>query len=241
MGLLSTIFGSHSKRELARIEPIKNKVLALDEEYSKLSDAELKAKTPEFKNRLETGETLDDILPEAMATVREAAWRVLGKKPFPVQIIGAIVLHQGRIAEMKTGEGKTLVACVASYLNALDGKGVHVVTVNDYLAKTQAEEMGKVHRFLGLTVGCILHGLTNDQRRAAYACDITYGTNNELGFDYLRDNMVIHKKDMVQRGHSFAIVDEVDSILIDEARTPLIISGRGDKSTELYSIVDRFA
>ena len=241
MGLLSTIFGSHSKRELARIEPIKNKVLALDEEYSKLSDAELKAKTPEFKNRLETGETLDDILPEAMATVREAAWRVLGKKPFPVQIIGAIVLHQGRIAEMKTGEGKTLVACVASYLNALDGKGVHVVTVNDYLAKTQAEEMGKVHRFLGLTVGCILHGLTNDQRRAAYACDITYGTNNELGFDYLRDNMVIHKKDMVQRGHSFAIVDEVDSILIDEARTPLIISGRGDKSTEPYSIVDKFA
>jgi len=241
MGFLSTIFGSHSKRELARIEPIKNKVLALDEEYSKLSDADLKAKTAEFKTRLETGETLDDILPEAMATVREAAWRVLGKKPFPVQIIGAIVLHQGRIAEMKTGEGKTLVACVASYLNALDGKGVHVVTVNDYLAKTQAEEMGKVHRFLGLTVGCILHGLTNDQRRAAYACDVTYGTNNELGFDYLRDNMVIHKKDMVQRGHSFAIVDEVDSILIDEARTPLIISGRGDKSTELYSIVDRFA
>lgn len=241
MGLLSTIFGSHSKRELARIEPIKNKVLALDEEYSKLSDAELKAKTAEFKARLETGDTLDTILPEAMATVREAAWRVLGKKPFPVQIIGAIVLHQGRIAEMKTGEGKTLVACVASYLNALDGKGVHVVTVNDYLAKTQAEEMGKVHRFLGLTVGCILHGLNNDQRRAAYACDITYGTNNELGFDYLRDNMVIHKKDMVQRGHSFAIVDEVDSILIDEARTPLIISGRGDKSTELYSIVDKFA
>lgn len=241
MGIFSTIFGSYSKRELARIEPIKNKVLALDEEYGKLSDEELKAKTPEFKNRLETGETLDDILPEAMATVREAAWRVLGKKPFPVQIIGAIVLHQGRIAEMKTGEGKTLVACVASYLNALDGKGVHVVTVNDYLAKTQAEEMGKVHRFLGLKVGCILHGLTNDQRRAAYACDITYGTNNELGFDYLRDNMVIHKKDMVQRGHSFAIVDEVDSILIDEARTPLIISGRGDKSTELYSIVDRFA
>jgi len=241
MGFLSTIFGSHSKRELARIEPIKNKVLALDEEYSKLSDAELKAKTAEFKARLETGDTLDTILPEAMATVREAAWRVLGKKPFPVQIIGAIVLHQGRIAEMKTGEGKTLVACVASYLNALDGKGVHVVTVNDYLAKTQAEEMGKVHRFLGLTVGCILHGLNNDQRRAAYACDVTYGTNNELGFDYLRDNMVIHKKDMVQRGHSFAIVDEVDSILIDEARTPLIISGRGDKSTELYSIVDRFA
>lgn len=241
MGFLSTIFGSHSKRELARIEPIKNKILALDEEYGKLSDAELKAKTFEFKDRLEAGETLDDILPEAFATVREGAWRVLGKKPFEVQLIGAIVLHQGRIAEMKTGEGKTLVACVVSYLNALDGKGVHVVTVNDYLAKTQAEEMGKVHRFLGLTVGCILHGLTNDERREAYACDITYGTNNELGFDYLRDNMVIHKKDMVQRGHSFAIVDEVDSILIDEARTPLIISGRGDKSTDLYSKADMFA
>ncbi|MDE5946751.1 MAG: preprotein translocase subunit SecA [Oscillospiraceae bacterium] len=241
MGFLSTIFGSHSKRELARIEPIKNKILALDEEYGKLSDAELKAKTFEFKDRLEAGETLDDILPEAFATVREGAWRVLGKKPFEVQLIGAIVLHQGRIAEMKTGEGKTLVACVVSYLNALDGKGVHVVTVNDYLAKTQAEEMGKVHRFLGLTVGCILHGLTNDERREAYACDITYGTNNELGFDYLRDNMVIHKKDMVQRGHSFAIVDEVDSILIDEARTPLIISGRGDKSTDLYTKADMFA
>ncbi|MBO5383358.1 MAG: preprotein translocase subunit SecA [Ruminococcus sp.] len=241
MGLLSRIFGSYSAKELARIEPIKNSVLALDEEYQKLSDAELKAKTNEFKDRLECGETLDDILPEALATVREAASRVLGKKPFPVQIIGAIVLHQGRIAEMKTGEGKTLVACVASYLNALSGKGVHVVTVNDYLAKTQAEEMGKVHRFLGLTVGCILHGLTNDQRRAAYNCDVTYATNNELGFDYLRDNMVIQKADRVQRVPNFAIVDEVDSILIDEARTPLIISGRGDKSTELYSIVDKFA
>ena len=243
MGLFKGIFGAngYSNRELKRIEPIKNKVLALDEEYGNLSDAELKAKTQEFKDRLENGETLDDILPEALATVREAAWRVLEKKPYPVQIIGAIVLHQGRIAEMKTGEGKTLVACVASYLNALSGLGVHVVTVNDYLAKTQAEEMGKVHRWLGLTVGCILHGLTNEQRRAAYRCDVTYATNNELGFDYLRDNMVTQKEDRVQRAPNFAIVDEVDSILIDEARTPLIISGRGDKSTDLYAIVDRFA
>jgi len=243
MGLFTGIFGAnaYSNRELKRIEPIKNKVLALDEEYQELSDAELKAKTQEFKDRIEDGETLDDILPEALATVREAAWRVLEKKPYPVQIIGAIVLHQGRIAEMKTGEGKTLVACVASYLNALSGLGVHVVTVNDYLAKTQAEEMGKVLRWLGLTVGCILHGLTNDERRAAYNCDVTYATNNELGFDYLRDNMVTHKEERVQRAPNFAIVDEVDSILIDEARTPLIISGRGDKSTELYSIVDRFA
>ena len=243
MGLFKSIFGAnaYSTRELKRIEPIKNKVLGLDEEYGKLSDAELKAKTQEFKDRLEAGETLDDILPEALATVREAAWRVLEKKPYPVQIIGAIVLHQGRIAEMKTGEGKTLVACVASYLNALSGKGVHVVTVNDYLAKTQAEEMGKVLRWLGLTVGCILHGLTNDQRREAYLCDVTYATNNELGFDYLRDNMVTHKEERVQRAPNFAIVDEVDSILIDEARTPLIISGRGDKSTDLYAIVDRFA
>ena len=243
MGLFKNIFGpnAYSNRELKRIEPIKNKVLELDEEYSELSDAELKAKTAEFKERLEDGETLDDILPEALATVREAAWRVLEKKPYPVQIIGAIVLHQGRIAEMKTGEGKTLVACVASYLNALSGLGVHVVTVNDYLAKTQAEEMGKVLRWLGLTVGCILHGLNNDQRRAAYNCDVTYATNNELGFDYLRDNMVTHKEERVQRAPNFAIVDEVDSILIDEARTPLIISGRSDKSTDLYAIVDRFA
>ncbi|MBQ8960720.1 MAG: preprotein translocase subunit SecA [Ruminococcus sp.] len=243
MGLFKSVFGAnaYSNRELKRIEPIKNKVLDLDEEYQQLTDAELKAKTQEFKDRLEAGETLDDVLPEALATVREAAWRVLEKKPYPVQIIGAIVLHQGRIAEMKTGEGKTLVACVASYLNALSGKGVHVVTVNDYLAKTQAEEMGKVLRWLGLTVGCILHGLNNDQRRAAYNCDVTYGTNNELGFDYLRDNMVTHKEERVQREPNFAIVDEVDSILIDEARTPLIISGRGDKSTELYAIADRFA
>ena len=241
MGIFSKLFGSYSTRELARIEPIKQKVLALDEEYTALSDAVLKGKTQEFRDRLESGEALDSMMAEALATVREAAYRVLGKKPFPVQIIGAIVLHQGRIAEMKTGEGKTLVACVASYLNALPGKGVHVVTVNDYLAKTQSDEMGKVLRFLGLTVGCILHGLTNDQRRAAYACDVTYGTNNELGFDYLRDNMVIYKKDKVQREHNFAIVDEVDSILIDEARTPLIISGRGDKSTSLYGVVDKFA
>ncbi|MDE5763955.1 MAG: preprotein translocase subunit SecA [Ruminococcus sp.] len=243
MGLFKNIFGAnaYSNRELKRIEPIKNKVLALEEEYGNLSDSDLKAKTQEFKDRLESGETLDDILPEALATVREGAWRVLEKKPYPVQIIGAIVLHQGRIAEMKTGEGKTLVACVASYLNALSGKGVHVVTVNDYLAKTQAEEMGKVLRWLGLTVGCILHGLNNDQRRAAYNCDVTYATNNELGFDYLRDNMVTHKEQRVQREPNFAIVDEVDSILIDEARTPLIISGKGDKSTDLYSIADRFA
>lgn len=241
MGIFSKVFGSYSTRELARIEPLKKKVLELDEEFQALSDADLREKTNEFRERLENGESLESMEAEALATVREAAYRVLGKKPFPVQIIGAIVLHQGRIAEMKTGEGKTLVACVAAYLNALPGKGVHVVTVNDYLAKTQSDEMGKVLRFLGLTVGCILHGLNNDQRRAAYNCDVTYGTNNELGFDYLRDNMVIYKKDKVQREHNFAVVDEVDSILIDEARTPLIISGKGDKSTALYGVVDKFA
>lgn len=243
MGLFKNIFGAnaYSNRELKRIEPIKNKVLSLEEEYGKLSDAELKGKTQEFKDRLASGESLDSMMAEALATVREGAWRVLEKKPYPVQIIGAIVLHQGRIAEMRTGEGKTLVACVAAYLNALTGLGVHVVTVNDYLAKTQAEEMGKVLRWLGLTVGCILHGLNNDQRRQAYNCDVTYATNNELGFDYLRDNMVTHKEERVQRKPNFAVVDEVDSILIDEARTPLIISGKGDKSTQLYSIVDRFA
>ena len=241
MGIFESIFGSYSKKELARIEPIKNRVLDLEDEYKGMSDATLKEQTKVLRERLANGETLDDILPEGLATVREAADRVLGKRPFPVQLIGAIVLHQGRIAEMKTGEGKTLVACVASYLNALEGKGVHVVTVNDYLAKTQSDEMGKVLRFLGLTVGCILHGLNNDERREAYNCDVTYATNNELGFDYLRDNMVIYKKDRVQRQPNFAIVDEVDSILIDEARTPLIISGRGDKSTELYGVVDRFA
>lgn len=241
MGFIDSIFGSYSKRELKRIEPIKNKVLALDEEYSAMDEKTLKSQTQILKDRLAVGETLDDILPEALATCREAAWRVLGKKPYPVQIIGAIVLHQGRIAEMKTGEGKTLVACLASYLNALEGNGVNVVTVNDYLARTQAEEMGKVYRYLGLSIGCILHGLTNDERRKAYACDITYGTNNEFGFDYLRDNMVTYKEERVQRGHNFAIVDEVDSILIDEARTPLIISGQGDKSTEMYVLADKFA
>ncbi|MGN0642176.1 MAG: preprotein translocase subunit SecA, partial [Huintestinicola sp.] len=241
MGILDGLFGNYSKRELKKIEPIKNSVLALDEEYTNLSEAELKGKTKIFKDRLENGETLDDILPEALATVREAAWRVLGKKPFPVQIIGAIVLHQGRIAEMRTGEGKTLVACCAAYLNGLSGLGCHVVTVNDYLAKSQSEEMGKVFRYLGLSIGCILHDMSNDERREAYNCDITYGTNNEFGFDYLRDNMVIYKSEKVQREFNFAIVDEVDSILIDEARTPLIISGRGDKSTEMYTLADKFA
>ena len=241
MGMFDGLFGSYSKRELAKIEPIKNKVLALEDDYAAMSEETLKAQTNIFKERIDDGETIDDILPEALATVREAAWRVLGKKPYPVQIIGAIVLTQGRIAEMKTGEGKTLVACCAAYLNALPGNGVHVVTVNDYLAKYQSEEMGKVFRYLGLTIGCILHELNNDQRREAYNCDITYGTNNEFGFDYLRDNMVLYMKEKVQRGHAFAIVDEVDSILIDEARTPLIISGRGDKSTELYTKADKFA
>ena len=241
MGIFDGLFGNYSKRELAKIEPLKNKVLAYEDEYGAMSEETLKSQTKILKERLANGETLDDILPEALATVREAAWRVLGKKPYPVQIIGAIVLHQGRIAEMKTGEGKTLVACCASYLNALSGQGVHVVTVNDYLAKYQSEEMGKVYRYLGLSIGCILHDLNNDERRAAYGCDITYGTNNEFGFDYLRDNMVIYAKEKVQRGHAFAIVDEVDSILIDEARTPLIISGRGDKSTDLYTKADHFA
>jgi len=241
MGLIEKMFGSYSKKELVRIEPIKQAVLDLDEEYSKLSEKELRGKTKLFQDRVAEGESLDLLLPEAIATCREAAFRVLGKKPFPVQVLGAIVLHQGRIAEMKTGEGKTLVACLAAYLNALSGNGVHIVTVNDYLAKFQSEEMGKVYKYLGLTIGVILHGLNNEQRRQAYNCDITYATNNELGFDYLRDNMVIYKKDMVQRQPNFAIVDEVDSILIDEARTPLIISGRGDKSTELYGIVDKFA
>ena len=241
MGIIEKIFGTHSEHELKRIYPIVDHIDALEPEMQKLSDEELKEKTKEFKERLAKGETLDDLLPEAFAVVREAAVRVLGMRHYRVQMVGGIILHQGRIAEMKTGEGKTLVACVAAYLNALPGKGVHVVTVNDYLAKTQSDEMGKVLRFLGLTVGCILHGLNNDQRRAAYNCDVTYGTNNELGFDYLRDNMVIYKKDKVQREHNFAVVDEVDSILIDEARTPLIISGKGDKSTALYGVVDKFA
>jgi len=241
MGLFDKLFGSYSKKELARIEPLKNKVLELEEKYAPMSDAELKQQTRILMDRVEGLETLDDITADALAVCREAAWRVLGKKPFPVQIIGAIVLHQGRIAEMRTGEGKTLVACLVAYLNALDGKGVHVVTVNDYLAKFQSEEMGKVFRFLGLTIGCVINGMNNDERRKAYAADITYGTNNEFGFDYLRDNMVIYKKDRVQRGHSFAVVDEVDSILIDEARTPLIISGQGDKSSQLYVLADKFA
>ena len=241
MGILDSIFGTYSKKELSRIEPLKQKVLDLEDEYKAMSEQTLKSQTQILKDRLENGETLDDILPEALAICREAADRVLGKRPFPVQIIGAIVLHQGRIAEMRTGEGKTVVACLAAYLNALDGKGVHVVTVNDYLAKFQSEEMGKVYRYLGLSIGVILHGLDNDERRAAYNSDITYATNNELGFDYLRDNMVTYKEERVQRGQNFGIVDEVDSILIDEARTPLIISGRGDKSTDLYTIADRFA
>ena len=241
LSILTKLFGSYSSRELKRIDPIAKKVLELEDRFSKMSDEELKAMTPALKERLQNGETVDDILPEAFATCREAAWRVLGMKHFPVQIIGGIVLHQGRIAEMKTGEGKTLVATLPAYLNALTGKGVHIVTVNDYLAKRDSEWMGQVYQFLGLTVGLIVHEKDNKQRREAYNCDITYGTNNELGFDYLRDNMVIYKENKVQRGHAYAIVDEVDSILIDEARTPLIISGQGDKSTELYTVADRFA
>ena len=240
MGLFDKVFGTYSQRELKRVRPIADKVLALDEEMSALSDSELKNKTNEFKERLKGGETLDDLLPEAFAVMREASWRVLGMKHFPVQVIGGIILHQGRIAEMKTGEGKTLVSTLPAYLNALTGKGVHIVTVNDYLAKRDSEWMGKVYRFLGLEVGLIIHDLNNDERRAAYAADITYGTNNELGFDYLRDNMVTYKEDMVQRGHNYAVVDEVDSILIDEARTPLIISGMGGEATDLYKVADLF-
>jgi preprotein translocase subunit SecA len=241
MSLLKKIFGDYSAKEVKRVKPLCDKVLSYDEEYSKLTDAELQAKTPEFKERLANGETLDDILPEAFAACREASWRVIGLKHFPVQIIGGIILHQGRIAEMKTGEGKTLVATLPAYLNALSGDGVHIVTVNDYLARRDSEWMGKVYRFMGLTVGLIIHDKMGDERKAAYAADITYGTNNEMGFDYLRDNMVVYKEQKVQRGHNFAIVDEVDSILIDEARTPLIISGRGEKSTDLYKMADTFA
>ena len=237
---LKRLFGDSSTKELKKIEPLVKAVEALEDQYSALSDEALKAKTQEFKDRYQKGETLEDLLPEAFAACREAAWRVLGMKPYRVQVIGGIVLHQGRIAEMKTGEGKTLVATMPAYLNALTGRGVHIVTVNDYLAKRDSDWMGKVYRWMGLTCGTILHEMNNDQRRAAYACDITYGTNNELGFDYLRDNMAIYKRDMVQRGHVFAIVDEVDSILIDEARTPLIISGQGDKSTDLYKQADDF-
>ena len=216
MGLLKALFGNYSEKEIKRIKPMQEKVLALDEEYQKLTDDELRHKTDEFKERLSAGETLDDILPEAFAACREAASRVLGMKHFPVQVIGGIILHQGRIAEMKTGEGKTLVATLPAYLNALSGKGVHIVTVNDYLAKRDSEWMGKLYRFMGLTVGLIIHGMDQDEKKAAYNADITYCTNNELGFDYLRDNMVIYKEQKVQRGHNFAIVDEVDSILIDE-------------------------
>ena len=240
MNFLKKLFGSSSAKELKAIYPIVDKIEALDAEYSKLTDEQLKAKTPEFKERLRNGETLDDILPEAFATCREAAWRVLGMKPYRVQLVGGIILHQGRIAEMRTGEGKTLVATLPAYLNALTGEGVHVITVNDYLAKRDSEWMGKVYRFLGLTVGLVIHDILPQMRKLSYQADITYGTNNEFGFDYLRDNMAIYAAEMVQRGHAFAIVDEVDSILIDEARTPLIISGQGDQSTQLYTIVDNF-
>ena len=241
MGLIQKIFGTYSERELKSIYPIADKIEALEEEYRALTDEQLQAKTPEFKQRLQQGETLDDILPEAFATVREAADRVLGMRPYPVQLVGGIVLHQGRIAEMKTGEGKTLVATLPAYLNALTGEGVHIVTVNDYLAKRDSEWMGKVHRFLGLTVGLIIHDMKKEERQKAYQSDITYGTNNEMGFDYLRDNMALYANEQVQRGHAFAIVDEVDSILIDEARTPLIISGMGEKSTQLYDMAEMFA
>ena len=240
MGLITKIFGTRSQRELKKIQPLVDKVLSLEEEYKALSDDALRAKTAEFKERLTQGETLDDLLPEAFAAVREASARVLGMRPYPVQIIGGIILHQGRIAEMKTGEGKTLVAVLPCYLNALTGRGVHVVTVNDYLAKRDSEWMGKVHRFMGLTVGLIIPDMSPDERRVAYKADITYCTNNELGFDYLRDNMAIYKQELVQRGHAFAIVDEVDSILIDEARTPLIISGKGEDSSQLYQMADNF-
>ena len=240
MGIFSKIFGTYSDRQIKKIVPIVDKIEALSDEYASKTDLELREKTTEFKNRLANGETLDDILPEAFATVRESSWRVLGKRPFRVQLMCGILLHQGRVAEMKTGEGKTLVAVMPSYLNALSGKGVHVVTVNDYLARLGCEEMGRVHEFLGLTTGLVVHGQTREEKKKAYAADVTYGTNNEFGFDYLRDNMVIYKSDMAQRGHNFAIVDEVDSILIDEARTPLIISGAGRKSTDLYDRADAF-
>ena len=240
MGLIEKLFGTRSQRELKKIQPTVDKILALEDSYKNLSEEELRGKTAEFKQRLDKGETLDDLLPEAFAAIREAADRVLGMRPYPVQLIGGIVLHQGRIAEMKTGEGKTLVAILPCYLNALNGRGVHVVTVNDYLAKYQSEWMGKVYRYMGLSVGLVIPGMPPAERRVAYAADITYCTNNELGFDYLRDNMAIYKQELVQRGHAFAIVDEVDSILIDEARTPLIISGKGEDSSQLYQMADKF-
>ena len=241
MSVLSKVFGTRSEREVKRISGLVDKIEALRPEMQKLSDEELKGKTREFKNRLAEGETLDDILPEAYATVREAAKRVLNMEHYRVQLIGGIILHQGRIAEMKTGEGKTLVSTLPAYLNALEGEGVHIVTVNDYLAHRDAEWMGKVHEFLGLKVGCVLNSMKSDERREAYACDITYVTNNELGFDYLRDNMVIYKEQLVQRSLHYAIIDEVDSVLIDEARTPLIISGQSGKSTKLYEVCDILA
>ena len=241
MGLIKALFGDYSKREVKRVQPICDRVLALADTYRAMSDDELRAQTDLFKDRLASGESLDDILPEAFAVCREATDRVLGTPHFPVQIIGGIILHQGRIAEMKTGEGKTQTVILPAYLNALSGEGVHVVTVNEYLARRDSEWMGKVFRFLGLTVGLVCHGQDRDERKAAYDADITYATNNELGFDYLRDNMVIYENMKVQRGHHYAIVDEVDSILIDEARTPLIISGQGDKSTDLYQKADHFA
>ena len=240
MNFLTKLFGTNMAKEIKRLEPIVKKIEALEEEYKGLTDAQLQAKTPEFQERYKNGESLDDLLPEAFATCREAADRVLGLRPYRVQLMGGIILHQGRIAEMKTGEGKTLVATLPAYLNALSGKGVHIVTVNDYLAKRDSEWMGKVYRFMGLTVGLVIHGVMGQAKKDAYAADITYGTNNEFGFDYLRDNMAIYAQELVQRGHSFAIVDEVDSILIDEARTPLIISGQGEKSTQLYTLVDQF-
>ena len=241
MGLMEKIFGTHSENELKRIYPLADQIEALEPAMRALSDAELKDKTREFKQRLGDGETLDDLLPEAYAVVREAAVRTLGMQHYRVQLIGGIILHQGRISEMRTGEGKTLVSTLPAYLNALEGKGVHIVTVNDYLAKRDAEWMGKVHEFLGLTVGVVLNGMDNEERRKAYQCDLTYVTNNELGFDYLRDNMVIYKEQLVQRGLHFAIIDEVDSVLIDEARTPLIISGQSGKSTKLYEACDILA
>ncbi|MBC7959941.1 MAG: DEAD/DEAH box helicase, partial [Vallitaleaceae bacterium] len=240
MNIFEKIFGTHSERELKRIDRLADEIEALADEYKQLSDEALKGKTEEFRKRLKDGATLDHILPEAFATVRETSTRVLGKTHFRVQLIGGIILHQGRIAEMKTGEGKTLVAPLAAYLNALKGTGVHVVTVNDYLAKRDSDEMGQIFNFLGLSVGTILNGINNEERRAAYNCDITYGTNNEYGFDYLRDNMVLYKKDMVQRELEYAIIDEVDSVLVDEARTPLIISGSSNKSTQLYQHADFF-
>ena len=241
MGLFKALFGDYSSRELKRIKPICDKVLALEDKYAAMSESELKAQTDVLKGRLKNGETTDDILPDAFAVCREASWRVLGMKHFPVQIIGGIVLHQGRIAEMKTGEGKTLVATLPAYLNGLTGEGVHIVTVNDYLAKRDSEWMGKLYRYLGLSVGLIIHDIPVNERKPMYEADITYGTNNELGFDYLRDNMVVYKEQKVQRQHAFAIVDEVDSILIDEARTPLIISGKGDKASDLYERADQLA